>query len=103
MSLVLPPVKKYVQAKMESHFKMLKLVEDNHNPRQGLTCDPLKQRTKFENPEFLTTHTELWKFYIDSEVHKLKFENLDDCDDINVFFTIMSKAGCFKNSEANLA
>ena len=42
MSLVLPSVKKYVQAKMESHFKMLKLVEDNKNPRQGLTCDPLK-------------------------------------------------------------
>ena len=33
----------------------------------------------------------------------MKFENLDDCDDINVFFTIMSKADCFKKSEANIA
>ena len=103
MSVVLPPIKRYVQDKMKCHFILVKSVEEKQIPPKTLTSDPYKATTKFGNLDYLRDQTQFWKTYIDTEVYKEKFKDLNDCYDINVFFLIMSKAGCFDEKEAKLA
>ena len=85
LSIVLPPVKKYVKDKLKGYFKKIKTFQNTENQGQVLGCDPFKPKTKFVIKEHLTNHQELWKLYIDTKQYK--FRDLDECDDISVFFT----------------
>ena len=83
---------------------LVKSVEEKQFPRSSLTCDPYKTTTSFDdNQNYLRTQNEFWKLYINNRVDKCKFPDMSSCDDISVFLTIITKAGCFLEKEAKSA
>ena len=45
--ILLPPIKKYVQDMLKSHFKKLKSAQEKEESGKFLVCDPFKPMTKF--------------------------------------------------------
>ena len=54
--ILLPPVKKYVQDMLQSHFKKLKSAQEKEEPGKFLVCFPFKPMTKFSIQAPLTAY-----------------------------------------------
>ena len=121
-SILLDPLHNYVVEKLTKHFDKIYLgprcaqLQSFSRTRGSLArtlpklskllpCDPDKPTTKFEHPRGATTIQDLSEFarmYVGNIFANKNF-CIDISKDVRVFLTIMVKAGCFNEKEAEVA
>ena len=109
--LVLPKLKEHVSTSLKSYFYILK--QNPYNVRQAnhkkplskrLSNDPKKVTTTFRflpNQKTIPDQNELAKLYLSPQQQK-DFDTIENCTDVRVLLTILAKAGCFSDLEAEV-
>ena len=111
LMLVLPKLKEHVTSRLKSHFNILK--QNPYHVRDAnkkillsgrLPYDPKKVTTTFNflpNQKTIPDHNVLAKLYL-SPLQQKDFDTIEKCTDVRVLLTIMAKAGCFSDVEAQI-
>ena len=111
-SILLQPLKEYVISKLSAHFVkiMHSLSPSQSSPsrkkmNERLPCDPDKPTTNFNHPKNSTSIKSLNDLAIlyNGQLSINTGFNITTSTDVRAFLSIMEKAGCFNDKEAELA
>ena len=105
VKLLLPALRAYVTERIETFFEEHPVLKKPGGYRE-LGTDPVKKSVDlvhpivmYPNDDTLPSFNEFSKLYFE----KPFFEKLGTCGDVRVFLVLVTKAGCFSNSQAAVA